>query len=74
MADLLLHNKPVATVFDLLGQKENDMTFALAWGQALVEDAGQPGHPERPPTDIGNLANNFGTEQPCKFLGVDGHG
>lgn len=26
MAELLLHNKPVATVFDLLGQKENDMT------------------------------------------------
>jgi hypothetical protein len=34
MAELLLHNKPVATVFDLLGQKENDMTFALAWGMA----------------------------------------
>ena len=34
MAELLLHGRPVPTVFDLLGRNENDMTFALAWGMA----------------------------------------
>lgn len=34
MAELLLHGRPVATVFDLLGRDENDMTFAFAWGMA----------------------------------------
>jgi hypothetical protein len=34
VAELLLHSRPVPTVFDLLGQNENDMTFALAWGMA----------------------------------------
>ena len=34
MPELLLHGRPVATVFDLLGRDENDMTFALAWGMA----------------------------------------
>lgn len=34
MAELLLHGRPVPTVFDLLGQNENDMTFALAWGMS----------------------------------------
>jgi hypothetical protein len=34
MAELLLHGRPVPTVFDLLGRDENDMTFALAWGMA----------------------------------------
>lgn len=34
VAELLLHGRPVPTVFDLLGRDENDMTFALAWGMA----------------------------------------
>lgn len=34
MSELLLHGRPVPTVFDLLGRDENDMTFALAWGMA----------------------------------------
>jgi hypothetical protein len=31
VADLILHARPVATVFDLLGRDENDMTAALGW-------------------------------------------
>ncbi|HXB02857.1 MAG TPA: hypothetical protein VNV15_08580 [Opitutaceae bacterium] len=31
MAQLYLHNQEVATVFDLLGDKENDVTFSLGW-------------------------------------------
>lgn len=34
MADLTLHGKPVNTVFDLLGDKENDITYSLGWGLA----------------------------------------
>lgn len=34
MAELVVHGRPVPTVFDLLGRSENDMTFALAWGMA----------------------------------------
>lgn len=34
MAELLLHGRPVPTVFDLLGRNENDMTYALSWGLA----------------------------------------
>jgi hypothetical protein len=37
MAELLLHGRPVPTVFDLLGRNENDMTFAFAWGMARSE-------------------------------------
>jgi hypothetical protein len=37
MAELLLHGRPVPTVFDLLGRNENDMTFAFAWGMAHSE-------------------------------------
>lgn len=32
MAELRLHGSTVGTFFDLLGQNENDMTFALGWG------------------------------------------
>jgi len=31
MPDLFLHSRPVNTVFDLLGQKENDITSSLGW-------------------------------------------
>lgn len=34
MAELLLHGKSVATVFDLLGEKEDDITYALGWALA----------------------------------------
>lgn len=34
MADLLLHGRPIRTVFDLLGDRENDLTYALGWGLA----------------------------------------
>jgi hypothetical protein len=29
--ELLLHNQPVPSVFNLLGQKENDITFSMGW-------------------------------------------
>jgi hypothetical protein len=32
MAELVLHGRPVSTVFDLLGRNEDDMTYALGWG------------------------------------------
>ncbi len=38
MPDLVLHSRPVETVFDLLGRNENDMTAALGW--ALSRHAG----------------------------------
>jgi hypothetical protein len=31
MAELVLHARPVETVFDLLGHDKNDITAALAW-------------------------------------------
>src|SRR4051812_8409835 len=37
MTDLLLHGRPVGTVFDLLGDKENDITYSLGWGLANSE-------------------------------------
>ncbi|MCP9487565.1 MAG: hypothetical protein MSC30_17095 [Gaiellaceae bacterium MAG52_C11] len=35
--DLTLFGRPVGTVFDLLGDKENDLTYALGWGLARNE-------------------------------------
>lgn len=37
MSDLTLYGRPVGTVFDLLGDKENDLTYALGWGLAHNE-------------------------------------
>jgi hypothetical protein len=37
MTDLLLHGKPVGTVFDLLGDKEDDITYSLGWALAQSE-------------------------------------
>jgi hypothetical protein len=34
MAELTLWGRPVATVYELLGRKENDITFAVGWGLA----------------------------------------
>lgn len=34
MTALILHGREVQTVFDLLGYKENDMTYAVGWGLA----------------------------------------
>lgn len=36
VSDLRINGDPVDTVFDLLGQKENDITYALGWGLAQV--------------------------------------
>src|SRR5438093_303884 len=35
---LTIHGRPVPTVFDLLGAKENDLTYSLGWGLANVPD------------------------------------
>lgn len=32
--DLTLHGRPVGTVFDLLGDKENDITYSVGWAMA----------------------------------------
>src|SRR5689334_14988997 len=32
--DLTLYGRPVGTVFDLLGEKENDITYAVGWALA----------------------------------------
>ena len=34
MAELRLHSRPVPTVFDLLGDKEDDITYSVGWGLA----------------------------------------
>jgi hypothetical protein len=34
MPELVLHDRPIVTVFDLLGRGENDMTASLGWGLA----------------------------------------
>lgn len=34
VGNLLLHDREVSTVFDLMGHRENDMTSALGWGLA----------------------------------------
>jgi hypothetical protein len=37
MTELLLHGRPVATVFDLLGDKEDDVTYSFGWALANSE-------------------------------------
>lgn len=37
MAELTLHSRPIQTVFDLLGDKEDDITYSLGWGLAQSE-------------------------------------
>jgi hypothetical protein len=37
VADLTLYSRPVHTVFDLLGSKEDDITYSLGWGLAQSE-------------------------------------
>lgn len=34
MAEIRLHSRPVHTVFDLLGDKEDDITYSIGWGLA----------------------------------------
>ncbi len=34
MPELIVHERPIPTIFDLLGRDENDMTAALGWGLA----------------------------------------
>ena len=34
MTQILLHNKPVESIFHLLGEKENDITFSVGWALA----------------------------------------
>jgi hypothetical protein len=36
--DLTLHGHPVGTVFDLLGDKENDITYSVGWAMAQSAD------------------------------------
>jgi hypothetical protein len=38
MAEITVTGDKVETVFDLLGRKENDITFALGWGLAQSDD------------------------------------
>lgn len=35
--DLTLHGRPVGTVFDLLGNKENDITYSVGWAMAQCD-------------------------------------
>jgi hypothetical protein len=37
VATLTLHSRPVGTVFDLLGSKEDDITYSVGWGLAQSE-------------------------------------
>ncbi len=38
MTDLFLHGRQVRTVFDLLGSKENDITFSVGWALAQCDN------------------------------------
>lgn len=38
MADLTLHGRRVETVFDLLGEKEDDITYSVGWGLAASDE------------------------------------
>jgi hypothetical protein len=31
MSELLLHKRPVQSVFNLIGENENDITFSIGW-------------------------------------------
>ena len=37
VTELTLHSQAVATVFDLLGGKEDDITYSVGWGLAQSE-------------------------------------
>jgi hypothetical protein len=37
VAELTLHSRPVQTVFELLGDKEDDITYSVGWGLAQSE-------------------------------------
>jgi hypothetical protein len=37
VADLTLYSRPIHTVFDLLGSKEDDITYSVGWGLAQSE-------------------------------------
>jgi hypothetical protein len=37
VSELTLHGRPVETVFDLLGDKEDDITYSVGWGLAQSE-------------------------------------
>ena len=39
VSSLLLHDREVATFFDLVGHNENDMTSALGWSLSQSRDA-----------------------------------
>lgn len=41
MAELTLHSRRVETVFDLLGQKEDDITYSVGWALAQSEPFAQ---------------------------------
>jgi hypothetical protein len=38
MTELTLHSQRVETVFDLLGDKEDDITYSVGWGLAQSAD------------------------------------
>jgi hypothetical protein len=69
VADLLLHGRPVATVFDLLGDKENDITYSLGWALAnsdrlaldLLDDVlGSQGDTESPAISLQDFVSGGG--------------
>jgi hypothetical protein len=35
---ITVHGRPIATVFDLLGRRENDITYSLGWGMAMAPE------------------------------------
>jgi hypothetical protein len=57
MGDITVGGQRVDTVFDLLGKKENDITYALGWGLAQSDDLlhrflGLVGAVEREPAEV----------------------
>src|SRR5258707_9656737 len=57
MAELKLHGKPVASVFGLLGEDENDITYSISWAmaQSPLFLAGFLSHVLSKPTDLNKV-------------------
>src|SRR3954463_8701454 len=55
MPELRLHSQPVRTVFDLLGHKEDDITYSVGWGLSQSEAFAQSLLAEVFDGDVGDI-------------------
>ncbi|MHB8481526.1 MAG: hypothetical protein ACYDBV_02130, partial [Nitrospiria bacterium] len=81
MADIYLHNKPITSVFELLGDKENDITYSIGWAlansrafiQAFTKNAlPKASHPEEAKIRLQEFKHDSGITD-IEIDGVDFH-